>query len=236
MKLSSILIVLLIMLSGAADGQSAKKDTVFLLKEKRSTGYHTIFIDKNPRSEFYKNISDFRFSDDQAQTYASYVADLKGQRLPRFTNKEFPRKWIIIYDYKKKYYAYYPSDFMNHYQVRITDSTYIDYVGGEGPVANKIKYFSMVDSCTYRFRLTGTLEKDRKLTVHIIDPQRGIAVFEENVVGIGTRYFLMVTADKVRGLPIIVNYCREQKELEYVFKEPDYKKLLQIKLPKDSIK
>ncbi|PWV47671.1 hypothetical protein [Chitinophaga sp. S165] len=235
MKILNILVVLLA-LSYTTYAQSGKKDTVFLLKEKRETGYHAIFIDKNPRSEFYKKISDFRFSDDESRIYAGYLDYLKGQRLPRFTDRTFPRKWIVIYQYKKKFYAYYPSDFMSHYQVRVTDSTYIDYIGGEGPVANKIKSFSIVDSSTYRFRLVGGLAKDRKLTVHIIDPQKGIAVFEEDVTGWGKRYFLMIVADKVRKIPVIVNYSLAQKELEYDFKEPDYKKLLEMKLPKDSIK
>ncbi len=236
MKMLNMLVVLLVMLSHTTYAQSVKRDTVFLLKEKRETGYHIIFIDKNPKSEFYKPISDFRFSDDEARTYANYLGYLTAQKLPRFTNRKFPRKWIVIYQYRRGFYAYYPSDFMSHYKVRLTDSTYIDYIGGEGPVANKIKSFNIVDSSTYRFRLTGGLAKDRRLTVHIIDAQRGIAVFEEDVTGWGKRYFLMIAADKVRGLPIIVNYCRDQKELEYNFKEPNYKKLLEMKLPKDSIK
>jgi hypothetical protein len=236
MKILNALMILLVLSSNIAYAQTAKKDTVFLLKEKRGNGYHTIFIDRDPRSEFYKPIADFRFTDDQERTYAHYLEYFKGQRLPRFTNRKFPRKWILIHQYKNKFYAYYPSDFINHYQVRITDSTYIDYLGGEGPVANKIKSFSMVDSSTYCFRLTGELEQDRNLTVHIVDPQRGIAVFEEKVTGQKQRYFLMVAANKVRGLPVIVNYCRVQKEEEYDFKKPDYKKLLEMKLPKDSVK
>lgn len=235
MKLLNVLIVLLILSSCAVYAQSAKKDTVFLLKEKRARGYHLVFIDRNPRSQFYKDISDFNIDPYHEATYNGSLEFLEGKKLKRFTKREFPRKWIKIYQYKGKFYAYYPADFMSHYRVWLTDSTYINDIG-EGPVANKIISFSRIDSSTYRFRLTGQYAQNRRLTVHIIDRRKGVAVFEENVDGRGKNYFLMVTADKLRGLPIIVNYSRDQKELEYDFKEPDYKKLLEMKLQKDSIK
>ena len=234
MKIQNILIVLLIMSSDVTYAQSARKDTTFLLKEKRRIGYHTVFIDTNPKSAFYRKITDFSFISDDAERYASSLEFFKGQKLTRFTNRKFPRKWIELYQYKGKFYVYYPSDFYFEYKTRITDSTYIIHTG-EGPVANKIISFRKVDSSTYRFRLTGEYGRNRKLTVHIIDPKKGIAVFEENVDGRGKAYFLMVAADKARNLPLIVNYSRAQKEEEFNFKTPNYKKLLEMKSQKDSI-
>lgn len=235
MKIQNILIALLIMSSYATYARSAKKDTTFLLKEKRRIGYHTVFIDTNPKSAFYRTITDFSFISDDAKRYASSLEFFKGQKLTRFTNRKFPRKWIELYQYKGKFYVYYPSDFYFEYKIRITDSTYIIHTG-EGPVANKIISFSKVDSSTYRFRLTGQYGRNRKLTVHIIDPQKGIAVFEENVDGQGKNYFLMIAADKARNLPLIVNYSRAQKEEEFNFKPPNYRKLLNMNTPKDSIR
>jgi hypothetical protein len=235
MKMRTILTALLLMPLYATYAQSAKKDTIFLLKEKRTIGYHTVFIDTNPTSEFYRTITDFSFTGDDAHSYTRSLEFFKGQKLTRFTNRTFPRKWIELYQYKGRFYVYYPSDFYFEYKVRITDSTYIIHTG-EGPIANKIISFSKVDSCTYSFRLTGQYGRNRRLTVHIVDLKKGIAVFEENVDGQGKEYFLMVAADKARNLPLIVNYSRDQKELEFQFKTPDYKKLLNMNRSKDSIK
>ena len=204
---------------------TGKKDTLFLLREKRPTGYHTVFIDTNPASRYYKAISDFSFTGDDKKIYASTLAIVKDKRLTRFTSKAFPRKWIKVYQHKGKFYAYYPSDFMAHYMVRITDSTYISYEG-EGPLANRIISFSSIDSSTYRFTLKSPYTGIHKLVVHIIDRQKGIAVFEESAETGEIYRTLMVTADKVRGLPVIVNYSPDQKEVEFDFEEPDYGRLL----------
>lgn len=235
MKLQNILSALLITLSYTTYAQSAKKDTVFLLKEKRNPGYHTVFIDINPQSKYYKAISDFSFTGDDEATYASTLKLVEGKQLTRFGSKIFPRKWIKIYQYKGKFYVYHPSDFMAHYMVRLTDSSYITYEG-EGPFANKIISFDEVNSSLYRFSLKGPYIGNYNLRVHIIDPEKGIAVFEESVMGRRKDYFLMVTADKVRNLPVIVNYCPVGKEVEFNFRKPDYRKLLNMKSAKDSIK
>ncbi|MCF6403736.1 hypothetical protein L3C95_12670 [Chitinophaga filiformis] len=227
MKIRYILTVLLTMYTCAICAQSTgKRDTVFLLREKRTTGYHAVFIDTNPASGYYKAISDFSFTGDDKKIYANTLALVKDKRLTRFTSKEFPRRWIQVYQHKEKFYVYHPSDFMYHSMVRVTDSTYIDYCG-EGPLANRIISFSKVDSTTYRFTLKSPYTGIHKVVVHIIDPKRGIAVFEESVETGEKYYNLMVTADKVRGLPVVVNYSPDQKEVEFDFDEPDYWKLVE---------
>jgi hypothetical protein len=90
MKIQNILIALLIMSSYATYAQSAKKDTTFLLKEKRTIGYHTVFIDTNRNSAFYRTITDFSFISDDAERYASSLEFFKGQKLTRFADS--PRK------------------------------------------------------------------------------------------------------------------------------------------------
>ncbi len=69
----------------------------------------------------------------------------------------------------------------------------------------------------------------RKLTVHIIDKHKGIAIFEELIEDKAKQYYLMIDATKIRQLPIIVNYCETQKQMEFDFDEPDYQKLLNTK-------
>lgn len=229
MKIRYILTALLTMYLCNIYAQSTgKKDTLFLLREKRPTGYHTVFIDTNPASRYYKAISDFSFTGDDKKIYASTLAIVKDKRLTRFTSKAFPRKWIKVYQYQNKFYVYYPSDFMSHYMVRVTDSTYIDYYG-EGPLANRIISFKRVDSSTYHFKLKSPYTGIHQIVVHIIDPKKGIAVFEESAETGETYCHLMVTADKVRVLPIIVNYSPDQKEEEFDFGEQECAELAEPK-------
>lgn len=56
--------------------------------------------------------------------------------------------------------------------------------------------------------------------------KNGIAVFEENTKGYPPGYYLMIAANKIRNFPIIVNYCKTNKQLEFNFDNPDYRKLL----------
>ena len=107
----------------------------------------------------------------------------------------------------------------------ISDSAFIDY-GGEGPMANKILSYKKVDNKTFSFVLTGVERPKRNLTIHLIDNQKGIAIFEELFDEKDKLFYLMVDATKIRQLPIIVNYCKSQKQMEFEFDIPNYNKLL----------
>jgi hypothetical protein len=141
---------------------------------------------------------------------------------------DLPKKWIILKYYKNNFYTYYPSDFYSHFKVSISDTALIDY-GGEGPMANKILSYKKVDNMTFSFVLTGVERPKRNLTIHIIDNQKGIAIFEELFDNKDKLYYLMVDATKITQLPIIVNYCNSQKQMEFEFDVPDYNKLLKSK-------
>lgn len=205
-----------------ATGQQ-KKDTTFLYKNKD----HVIFIETAKHSVFYDEISRFDFDEMDQQGYAYSLEYFKtnGIALSRNAIKGVPAKWIALQYYKDKFYTYRPSDFLFHYQSSITDTAYIDYTG-EGPIANKIVSYAQPDHKTLRMKLAGVNEPDRTLTIHIIDLSNGVAVFEESVAGLGTRYYLMIAADKIRNFPVIVSYCTNRKQSEFRFKEPDYSQLL----------
>lgn len=100
-------------------------------------------------------------------------------------------------------------------------------------MANKILTYKKVDEKTFSLSLTSIDRPKRKLTIHIIDKQKGIAIFEELYDDRGKyrgkQYYLMIDATKIKLLPIIVNYCQTQKQMEFDFDEPDFKKLLQPK-------
>lgn len=203
-------------------------DTVFLLKENKGGVFHAIFIDSNKQSRYYSEISNFAFDDFDHDSYDNSLRYLKnnGIRLMRQPVKGISKQWVVIKQYKNNFYAYRPSDFMYHYKISITDTSFVDYTG-EGPTASKIVSFSKVDDATYKFRLTGLNAKERDLTIYIIDKQKGIALFCE-----ANYSYLMIPVQNVRDIPIIVNYCATQKQVEFQFDMPDYNKLIGKRLVK----
>jgi len=226
-KLSTFIILLVsLTFSQKSIGQKTNADTTFLLKELD----HSIFIDQSRKSKFYDYISDFKFGKFDRDSYnysLKYLQD-KGIKLTNNNITDVPKKWIILKYYKKNFYTYHPSDFYSHFKVSITDTAFIDY-GGEGPMANKVISYKRINESTFSFSLTGVERPRRKLIIHIIDKQKGIAIFEELYDDKDKQYYLMIDATKIRLLPIIVNYCKTQKQMEFDFDEPHFKKLLQPK-------
>lgn len=224
----NILIVMISLISFQSFGQ--KNDTIFLLRENSRGYYHAIFIDTSKLSKFYNRISDFTFGRWDQYDYKISLKYLKEHNLKLTTRKigDIPHKWIILKQYKGHFYTYSPSDYYFHYKISITDTTFIDYTG-EGPYVSKILDFNKIDDRTYAFKLTGIIDPDRRLVIHLIDKKNGVAVFEENTKGRSPGYYLMIAADKIRNFPIIVNYCKMLKQVEFQFDKPDYQTLLKEK-------
>lgn len=209
-----------------AIGQIKTADTTFLLKEPQ----HSIFINTSKTSRFYERISDFRFdkSDKESYEYSLQYLKHKGLKLTKTNINDVPKKWIVLKYYRNKFYTYHPSDFYSHFKVSITDTAFITY-GGEGPMANKIISYKKIDDKTFLFSLTGVERPKKNLIIHIIDKQKGIAIFEDFYNAKEKQYYLMIDAAKIRQLPIIVNYCETQKHMEVDFEEPNYKRLINAK-------
>lgn len=220
-------ITLLLCGNTALWAQPNNQDTSFLLKNTKSL-QHYIFIEPNKASPFYDEIADFSIEGLGDQSYRNSLAALyeRHLKLGRVATADFPKQWIIAQQYKGQCYLYRPSDFYTHFQMGLTDTSFVDYTG-EGPIANRILRFTKKDNNTYFFVLTGMYDSIRTITVHIIDRKKGIAVFEENSNGQGPHFFIMVDARKRRQLPLIVNYCKTQKQPEFRFDEPDFVQLLQ---------
>lgn len=230
MKLQTLLLLFFVNTYCCSSGQDRKADTTFLLRQNSNGIYHAIFIDENKTSEFYKQISDFTFYNHDKESFNSSLDYLKQKhiRLTRKVITQVPKKWIPLYQYKDKLYLYYPCDFYFHFKFSITDTALIDYTG-EGPVANKIADFKIINDTTFKFQLTAMTNPTRSLIIHIINKDKAVAVFEENTKEDGKRFYLMVSADRIKSFPIIVNYCPSQKEDEFHFDKPDYHKFLNTK-------
>ena len=65
-----------------------------------------------------------------------------------------------------------------------------------------------------------------QINFYLLDKKRGIALIENLSQKPENRYKLMVSADKIREFPMIINEC-DSKSFEFDFEKPDYRKLLQ---------
>lgn len=206
------------------------QDTTFILRETVNGAYHAIFIDSNKNSKYYNRIAAFGLNRSDSDLYSASVKYLNEKYPGKFKKVSFelPRQWVPLHYYKGKYYLYSPNDYMSNYLAGISDTTYIDYTG-EGPVANRINSVTQVDSNTYEFSVTAWTQPDRKITIHILDKETGLAVFDDaNAVMDNTShgYSVMVPVENIRQFSIIVNYST-QKFMEFDgFTEPDYDELL----------
>jgi hypothetical protein len=218
--------------------QNIKRDTIFFMDTTFYEGFHinhSIFIDYDTNNKFYDKVVSFDFGEFDESSYKSSIDYLKENNLTLTKAKPvIPwTNWVILKQYQGKFYAYHPCDFCSHFRQSVNDTTFIDW-GCEGPTANKIIKQKKIDNTTYEFKLKGVYPQDRKLTIHIIDLKKGIAVFERtiNATDTGdteTYYYLMIAADKVRSVPVIVNHCTGMKQNEFDFDEPDFVTLLKTK-------
>lgn len=211
-------------------GQVNSVDTVFIQKHSLLGSAQSIYFDNNRNSKFYDNINYWNFSqfDNESYKYSTDYLKENKQLLTKKTPVIPLSKWVTLKQYKGNFYAYHPCDFYTHFRASINDTTYIDW-WGEGPTANKILEQKKINDNTYEFKLSGIYDKNRKLLIHFIDRNKGIAIFEEINNGADKNYYLMISADKIKSVPLIVNNCETQKQLELQFEEPNYIELLKTK-------
>ena len=223
----TIITVLTTVLTLQLFGQSVVKDTTFLFKKTVDGELQTIFIDNNKDSKAYNKICRFTFQHFDNESYKYSTDYLRENKLTLSKVKPvIPwSNWVTLKQYKNKFYAYHPCDFLFHFRQSVNDTTFIDWTG-EGPEASKIIEQKKIDDKTYEFKLTGISAQDRKIAIHIIDTKKGIAVFEQTTNGTDKRYYLMIAADKIKSVPIIVNHCPTQKQTEQDFDKTDFKTLL----------
>lgn len=209
---------------------SSMPGRTFLSRDTSEDGLHVhaVFFDSDSASPFYRNIASFDFHEFDGQSYENSLRFLLERKQGLLKGKPvIPiRNWVVLKKYKGIYCAYYPSDFYTHFRQSINDSTFIDWTG-EGPVANKISAQRRIDSTTYEFKLTGVEIPERLLTIRIINPEKGIAIFETHRGNSDPEYRLMIDADKITRVPVLVNYgtC---KYLEIVPEQIKYEQLVSV--------
>lgn len=223
--LRTIIIIAIIGYGCSLKGQKNVQDILFIQVD----SMQTIYVDHSRSNALYSlmDADAWTFLGINDLVYQNSLDFLKGNN--GFFIKKTPvlpfTRWLPLKQYKGDFYIYSPCDFSTFCSASVNDTTFIDWIGGN-PTANIITEQKAIDNTTYEFRLTGVYDQDRKIAIHILDNNKGIAVFEESVVGKPVKHYLMVSADKLERFPIIVNTCKTPKAHELDFVEPDYAKLL----------
>ncbi len=231
MKVSACIVVILISLTATVTfAQDGNPDTIFISKDSILRTAQSIFIDNNKQSKVYDNIANFKFGEFDDDSFRMSLENLKESKLT--LKKRQPvivyTHWVPLYLYNGEFYTYSPCDYYHHHTASFNDSCFIDWTG-EGPLARKIIEQKKKDEKTYSFKLTGGFGNEWELVIHIIDKEKGIAVFEDSGSGGKKKYYTMIATEKMRTVPLIVNECEIHKQFELKFEKPDYAELLKTK-------
>ncbi|MCC7453378.1 MAG: hypothetical protein IT222_04365 [Crocinitomix sp.] len=209
-------------------------DTEFISRELSEENYFAIFIERNKKSKYYKWLTNFKIDNFEELNFNFW----KEQLNPDFTkNKhdykfppELPRKWCDLNIYKDAYYLYAPCDWGFDSRVLFTDSLLIEF-NMDDPFGGFILNVRKLDNNTYEFLLQDSSNEPSLLTVHMIDWNNQIAIFDNHHQNENYRYSLKIGASKAKNFPIIVNYSKYQKNHEFQFDAIDFISLLAKKSP-----
>ncbi|MBS1918456.1 MAG: hypothetical protein JST87_19485 [Bacteroidetes bacterium] len=228
--MSKLLTIIFILTITSSFGQKVYSDTAFILRDMSGGIYHAIYIDKNVKSEYYSWWTDksFHFHNYDSLSYAESIKSIFGNSKPVFKreaiNSSLPKRWLELNNYKGIFYLYSPSDYGNNSNLIITDTTIIEYFM-DGPYAYVVDSCKTINENTFEFAVRSAYRTTTKYTIHMLDWEKQIAVFDNHAQG-ESRYTLRVGASKAKLFPMIVNYCHDQKQIEFTFDKINFLGLL----------
>jgi hypothetical protein len=226
-KLIFPIVILFCITQQTTVAQSQKNDRLFIAKDSLKGYSQSIFFETDTNSKFYDNLTLFKFSDFDKAGYNKSINYLKSkyQKLtPQKTILPFTQ-WIILKQYKGQYCAYHQCDGVGFYRATVNDTTFIDWTT-EGCEANKIISQKKISNNVFELNINGNIYKNRTITFTIIDPKKEIAIVEADTKNGLKNYLLMISADKIKTIPFIVNNCEFEKQDELEFDITNFKVLL----------
>jgi len=219
---SAFVLAILLSINICSAQEKEERDTIFL-KKPNAEG-HSVYIDKNwKESPYFAALTSL----DYTNTDKAYLLDVKALQKYKKADRqpidlgELPRNWIYLHMYKGKFYLYSPSNGSPR-RIALNDSTMI--VNEMERTVSLINNVKQADKYAYFVNVTNFKGQSYTFQIHLIDPARGVAVFED-IFEKGS-YSLMVTAEQAHRFPLVINYTPHHLELEFVFDKPDFKELL----------
>lgn len=182
-------------------------DSITLLYDTCTSRFrHFIFIDHNRRSKFYEPLLDFDLNEWEQEQYDDFLKKQQ-DKTPVSLPPDLPRQWVIVHEYKNEYCAYYPSDFGYHYQVQLNETAFIGFQM-DGPELYRLASVDRPDKSHWNIRCHSGE------TIRLERSAPGSPVWRWKFAD---RQYLMTPAEALRDFPLIVNYCKEQKQMEFRF-------------------
>ncbi len=209
---------------------SKTHDTIFISREVIKDNYCAVYIEQNRQSRTYHNLLDFTIDSDETVLYKQNYDAVKKRHpaaLKTFNLLGLPKEWLPLYQYKNKFYLYYPSEAGNMGRRFITGSTLV-YWYMDGPYPYPIQTIRKINAHTWYVKARDYIvtRGTKQLIIHIIDPTNNIAVWEDTSIKGEGRYELYVPKENAGNFDMIVNFCKENKTAEFLFDKPNYKALL----------
>ena len=189
------------------------RDTLYISPNNNDSSYQVIFID-TPRSNFHNKVFDFLLSDSSIY-YENLKQIVKNKNYQKNrTILKYIGDWITIQKFKNSFYAYYPSEPYFNTFIKITDSVLVINDFNEGAL---IPYsISKVIQKRNRiiFKLTNSYNIKHTLSIQ----QKTNAIIEIKSSLFNVNKLRFIKRQSYFELPIIVNYCPNNKCQVFNFK------------------
>jgi hypothetical protein len=206
-----------------------KADSSIVFKEVLlDSSYHVVFIEKNRTERFKKEMKRSAISSEAIAEQLKNIHDSLNIAIKKFPVKPIAQKWYSLYLFRDKYYVYEASDPGTNPWMIINDSTIQELHFDPGVVVSAITAVNRKDNAI-TLTFSNPTEGSQRMTVHQVNPDRGIAVFERHYGSPETRYTLMVAGDKLNLYPVMVNYGSGGRVEEWKFDNPDFEKILKTR-------
>lgn len=205
-------------------------DTIFIKRELTSEYYHAIFIDTKRESKFYDWLTNFEFDKGDQEVYNDnyqYVIQKTSKSILTVNLPKIPKNWIPVYTYQEQYYLYAPSDWGNAGKRMINDSAFVFWYM-DGPMPFPLTSIKHEENGSLSLEMFEPFQGElttKRITIHTIDPNNGLSLFEYMNEPEEYRFRLYVPVENAKQFDMIVNYCNNRKQLEFEFDDIDFDKL-----------
>ena len=212
-------------------------DTLFIHREATKDMYHAIFIDKSDSSIFRERLCDFTFNTYDSAAYFANYKHLKKQEPEAFkavNTTALPEHWLPVYSYQENYYLYAPSDWGNTRKRILNDSAFV-YWYMDGPFPLPLKGAKQLSSGEHFIAFENVFNNQAPasaLRIHEINATTQLSIFEFSHGSQEKEYKLFIPVKHAGQYPIIVNYCKYQKQMEFEFDAIDFETLLDKRFEK----
>ena len=200
MKLINCL--LLIVMSTNTNAQLIK-DTLYINKNSDQV----IFID-TPHSKFHDLVFKFLLSD-LKQNVSAKTNIVTTENL----SSSYLGDWITVKKFKKKYFAYFPSEPFYNTFFRLSDSVLLINDFNEGFITYRI---SDIEEKIKKVKVKLIGNEAERYSISIRQKSKTLFIVKSSLFNVKKLYF--VKRDNYFNYPIIVNYCPTQRCQEFDFK------------------